>query len=408
MIAKDESEAVFFLFQYPWRIQLVLVQENIDDKFKKAITAKIDLNNSKVVTSKDEIKQLITERVLIYDTKDCSGENSKLSQEIISRLPIGLDKYICNNTEVAVKEINKILTKATDVYVCEEKIFLFDYAGSIEEIPNSLPVVLIETYRTTKELLCLIKKYRPSYLSLWCNDVSVSNEIIYGSNVANVWLNDYGVFEGVGDVAETFYKGYECTPLDFQANENDMKDFAEQVGNLSKMWSVWVKYNLNKRKTIISNVFEKYKETASTENEWYINIRNLVENLQIWNKNITYSIENGKLCQRINEHIGKIVHINDRGYNEMNIIAILKSILNGNGIILRGYCEDECIKLLNLFASEGVPILTDVTSTWSLDYFSLASTFKELSLVTWRFVFDEQILYRPRTIWSSFGETFAN
>lgn len=141
----------------PWKLNKIWVQECIYEEFKMALTRKCNVAN----------------------------QNSESSDR----------------------------TLRADEITIEDKIFSLD---SIDPTPkatsDNVQIIAVEAYRTTKELISLIKAEHP-YLSLWGSDISEVNEIAFAVPTPVVWINDYARFFGPPKASQAIYAHLNSQPF---------------------------------------------------------------------------------------------------------------------------------------------------------------------------------------------------
>jgi hypothetical protein len=161
------------------------------------------------------------------------------------------------------------------LFAYKQKCFLVDFAGVD---PNGITV---EAFRTTKELLSLISKDKPYYMTLWTNDINEANEIAYHVQSPNIiWVNDYGVFEGPAVSSQAFYGGY-----------NIVQNVCNSV---LKIHEAWVKRPFEDRyQTVHSELLKYVAEKVKSEDHFVIS---MLEALTDWNGDDIVRYHNDRLC----------------------------------------------------------------------------------------------------------------
>lgn len=327
----------------------IIVQENTYERFKRSVRSKVGSLNLR-----------------------------KLPIEEIVKTPelVDLSTYIPD-----------LLEKSKDILYYRHKLLAFDYVGCLGDTAHTR-IVLVDTYRTTKELLCLMRRYKPRYLSLWCDQISTANEIVFGLDVPNVWLNDFGLFSGPGGVAETFLKYQDYDKEDVSSEHEVSKEIIKSLK--------WNTFSIKQRKLALENALQKIYDTGHHS---LPEDKDLVINyVRTWNDNSSLTVRDGVLCQQIKLPVGVIQCINLRD----NLLDVIKTLLIGN--ILR-YRNGEMFNevSLEIFSSHDIPIKkTDLLLPTKNFFYCIDNQF----FISYSN--SDSYLFLTKTIWSSFGETFAN
>ncbi|XP_045452683.1 uncharacterized protein LOC123661788 [Melitaea cinxia] len=108
----------------------------------------------------------------------------------------------------------------------------FEFAGNIKKISNNS--IIIEAYRTNKELISFMSEIKTLGVSLWSSDVAESNEIAFNIKANIVWINDFGRFDGPPVASQAFYSSV--------FNYGDEPDTLEQeIEEILKIRNSWNK-----------------------------------------------------------------------------------------------------------------------------------------------------------------------
>ncbi|KPJ10402.1 hypothetical protein RR48_09536 [Papilio machaon] len=298
--------------QDPWRIRRVLVQESIVERLKHILEWKSKRNSS-------------------YD--------------------------------------GSMALECSSAYHIKEKLFLFEYSG----LEHSDGHVVIEAYRTVKELLSLFNIYKPFAVSLWCSDISQANEIAYGIDSTVIWINDYGSFEGPLKSSQAFYSIIDIS----YAKERIRHSF--DVKNLTNRALNWSKLDVSERYKLLNVGIGKAEKAG------------LSKSLSI--PAIDSNIEDGNFVKVTN--VGICVGIEMRDipfvlFREIEIKSILTCLLQGFAVVLPSVTESLGV-VLKLLEEEGAPVVYKGVSG------------SEECLVTSQFS-----QYKVKVVRTNFGTIFAN
>ncbi|CAK1584946.1 unnamed protein product [Parnassius mnemosyne] len=264
--------------KFPWKISRILVQEAVSDRFKNTLAWKAKLNPSNV--NSDELK-----------------------------------------------------SKCSSFYGIGNKTFLSEFYG---DGPTG-DYVMIEEYRTVKELLSLSKKYKPFSVSLWCSDVSESNEIAYGIDSTIVWINSYGSFGGPPKSSQAFYSIIDIAFSKIGVSKSF--DLEKLLADRDK----WIKLSAHKKLEILNVAFETARKSTVLSGNIAIDSIDRDENFA--------RVENGEVCIGLEIPVG-LVLFHDKSYR---INDILPTILKGNAVL---YCWSDLMNsdMYSLMRKEGVPL----------------------------------------------------
>lgn len=282
-------------------------------------------------------------------------------------------------------------------YCLPRSTFLLDPAADEPRLPPHL--VLVSTYRTTKELLALLDEYRPIYLSLWCNDSSTRDEIAFATSAQNVWVNDYGAFEGPAEVGRSFFLGFdqarESNRMLYLSGKPPGRDDPtdEDVKLLLQLKAGWDKLDLEQRRAAMLAALDRHEPgPAAGDIEKRGRLR---EVLSDWEPESFAKVDKHTLCVGTTEK-GCVVSF-DTSFTYRVAINAFKSVLSGNVIIIPYANEAICQDLLGHFHDSGVPVVVSSSLAGVADYG--INRFLDRN---------GDRLFRKKFIWSKFGETYAN
>lgn len=246
---------------HPWKLTQIYVQESIYDRFKKAMAWK-------------------------------TSSTTEVGNKIEAR------KRLCDK-----------------VYESNGKTFFVDYAGSPTPSDTSNEV-LVEAYRTTKELISLVTKYEALCLSLWSSDLSEANEIAYKVPCTIVWINDYGIFDGPPNCSQAIYKEL-YRDVEIRILSKTQKSL------LTQQQVEWSKKSFNQRRKIIHNAAAEMLKKGFLKD-----IQNLIDALQEIDSDDFSSVNNGRICSGVSLPT-QFVH-----GNVTTVKTLVKLLTSGAAVIL--------------------------------------------------------------------------
>ncbi|XP_046970312.1 uncharacterized protein LOC124537491 [Vanessa cardui] len=317
-----------------------------------------------IVTEKSDIDSAVD--TFLYATSQSPWHFKKIFVQecALSRFKKALEW----KTKKPSGDVEQLVKSCTSVHVYEEKLYLFEFAGDVDRISSN--AIIIEAYRTNKELMLIMAAIKPFCVSLWSSHVAESNEIAFGLETNIVWINDYGCFEGPPVTSQAFY-----SLLHRNMDKSRMPSFPDVL----KIREKWLKSQMTTRLLKMSKVVEKFKTNMKDEKCFRINCNN--SNVSVGNK----------LCIAIREPVNVItVNITTcRGVHEY-----MDFVINGGAVIfiLKTITPErnEIIKLCQALKDIEAPVVL-VDDKNSPDE-----------------MFQEQLRYNTKVVWSSIGTIFAN
>ncbi|KAL4703463.1 hypothetical protein ACJJTC_010335 [Scirpophaga incertulas] len=134
----------------------------------------------------------------------------------------------------------------SDFYTFKDKVFVMDMllcAG----IDNKQEI-LVNAYRTTKELLSLVASKNLSFMSLWSNDINEANEICHNEKSPNIiWVNKYGGFDGPAISSQALYRN-------LLISNTVRKSETDKVQTLLEKRQLWLKNSIDERVHILRSI----------------------------------------------------------------------------------------------------------------------------------------------------------
>ncbi|CAG9563715.1 unnamed protein product [Danaus chrysippus] len=143
----------------------------------------------------------------------------------------------------------------SDVTTCEvsfsreEKLFVLE-PGSVRH--DSHQLVVLEAYRTVKELLTLLRNERPFAISLWCSDLAETNEIAHHVDSNIVWVNDHANFQGPPRSSQAFY-----SVIDLFYSSVKVPHLPE-MDRLEKLKETWLSRSPEQREAVLMEEAHKH------------------------------------------------------------------------------------------------------------------------------------------------------
>ncbi|KAH9631728.1 hypothetical protein HF086_014729 [Spodoptera exigua] len=153
----------------------------------------------------------------------------------------------------------------------EGRTFLID---PVQVVEAQQSFVIVEAYRTAKEVISILQQDEPHYLSLWINGIAQINEFTQNTNAAVVWVNNIGDIRGPPLVARALHPvlqdKYHSTTIFNEKND--------RIAKLVKLSQPWSKMDLDSRRDILMNVLQKYM-LSDPQNLDYTHVRKSLLNL---------------------------------------------------------------------------------------------------------------------------------
>ncbi|XP_037301646.1 uncharacterized protein LOC119188343 [Manduca sexta] len=299
---------------YPWSLKALLIQESVYEEFQRALEWKCNVNGS------DE-------------------------------------QRLCPKLQQA----------SADVQVAGGKIFLLDYMGRDVKHPKLHPV-LVSAYRTTKELLSIMSKYKANpFVSLWSCDAAQAHEIAFSLSTPCVWINNYAVFNGPAQISNA---------LPLLGGQDIIICFKEEV--LTTIATAWRKLDLERRREVILEVVRKYLASSERPNE-QLAIR--LQTVLKTQKPGFFEVSKNHMWIGVESPVG-MLYVQHMNETRENVAYAVASTVYGNSLVVSSELADR--SLLKVLRAAGVPIGAGS---------GCGFPFK---------------LFNTRAIYTSFGTIFAN
>lgn len=308
---------ITLIFQYPWSLRHIFVQESIYETTKKLFAWKGEENTEK----------------------------------------------------------NPALKLCSESIIADDKLFVFDYLGDIKSLEHDHFYVIVQAYRTTKELLSLIKTQDYLSMSLWSSDVAEANEIAFGANVGAVWVNEIASFDGPPAVSQTVYSPWLLD--DTESINLPNKELSEV-----KMWS---ELSAQNRITKLTKAMETLKMVDDKDS---IELAQEVERSIIqWKSSNFVDVQNNKHV------IGTVEPLNVVCCMVVPTVHdVITSLIDGQGIVFCESNRDQLKNISKLFEKE-LPI-------WIMDAKAVSDAGKN--------VMKGFNITRTKVVSTNFGTIFAN
>ncbi|XP_032520174.2 uncharacterized protein LOC116772187 [Danaus plexippus] len=140
-------------------------------------------------------------------------------------------------------------------YFFGEKTFLMKPGRDSTEHDKN--VVILEAFRTVKELIGLLANEKPFALSIWCSDISETNELTHNVDASIVWVNDFANFEGPPRSSQAFF-----SLIDIYFSSQHIEQFPE-MAELTKLKESWLELSVEQRRAVVRDALAKIDRNQS-------------------------------------------------------------------------------------------------------------------------------------------------
>lgn len=274
------------------------------------------------------------------------------------------------------QEKSKSTISSSDTLEYNGRLFILDMLGTTELKPGT---VVIEAYRTRKELKIMLNQYRPHYLSLWASDIAEINEIAHSVSAHIVWVNNFGDFRGPPKVTEALFH-----------YKND--SIVMNVRELPELRESWLKLNCEARREILCNALDACA-TADTADKKivYQIIKKDLQKVDINAPSAFIDVGKDYVCLGINTPSTKIFNRK----SDFLTTAFFTSVLKGNAYVLS--CKSNS-QIADIFRKAGIPII-----------FSEECDDSTKGSVVYNYDYDnDEVTQSIKVIWTNSGTIFAN
>lgn len=265
-----------------------------------------------------------------------------------------------------------------------------EFCGTPADIAFNQRLTLVAAYRTTCELFKLLQTLPPAYLSLWCSDISVTNEIAIGVK-CGVWINDFAWLHGphrhchsgdmVDELAKLFWtKTIETSP--------DKEKYYNEVEKMTSLRAEWLKTaDVEKRRENLVKILLDCSTDCTA----------LIQYLTKLEPQTFIRVENGTMYQGFEESRGVLYfHLTNDDFQKYSSL-FLRSVMDGNGLVFRDqHFNENTYKFIDNLSKAGVPVMVSQV-VGNED----AKGLQALEIIG-------RTLFKTRVISCHFGETFAN
>ncbi|XP_047993578.1 uncharacterized protein LOC125232011 [Leguminivora glycinivorella] len=275
-------------------------------------------------------------------------------------------------------DMQELVEKCSKSFRYGNKLFLIDYAGCYIR-QGSKQVVLVEAFRSVKELLAFIPKYKQLCLSIWASCVSEANEIALNVDVPIIWVNDYCNFTGCDEISKAIYKRIDSVNVTVKANSSIVK--------MLKTQEQWLKKTYTERCDAVLQVIKSKDLSLGDKIE---------PELPSWKINNFISINNDTMILGFNVPDKMVL------YNTFGTVAvpspcfdnIIRALINGSAVIIASKPKNE-EEIFIEFEAEGIPVaFVDETETNEL---------KDIKVPL-----GDSWCFQTKVIWTTYGTIFAN
>lgn len=280
--------------------------------------------------------------------------------------------------------VDHLKSKCTDVIVFKTfhnaKAFLFNFVGDTSDVTAAkTQVVLVEAYRTVKDLLSLINNHKQLCLSVWASGLPETNEIVLNLDVPIIWVNDYCNFNGPDEISKAIYKRIDS--LDISVNCND------SIEKMMKKQENWSKNSFTARCDIVLRVIKSINTGLGDKIEL---------DMSDWKIHNFIAVDNKTMVLGFNVPDKVVI------YHTVGTVAvpspsfdnIIRALINGSGVIIASEPKNE-EEIFIAFEKEGVPIA-----------FQESENDSNASEV--RVPLGDSWCFHTKVIWTNFGTNFAN
>ncbi|CAH2268279.1 jg5478 [Pararge aegeria aegeria] len=252
---------------------------------------------------------------------------------------------------------------AVDARKTENKTFLLEFFGDKKLVEPGF--VVVEAYRTTKEVLGLLAEQPTLAVSVWASVGAEANEIAFGVNTRIVWINNYGLFQGPPLSAAALY-----------TVENHFRA-SKLATELLSAKTKWLALPLTTRLRKVREAVKKYR-LGSQDRIGEVGP----------NSNSVVTAENN-LCIAIRKPVEIFRLEMDADHFGIPTTQLLNYIVEGGSMqaLSKDKSEKSIYKLMALLTEAGAPVVT---------------------IPACDIIYDRDTLYTVKAIWMSIGTTFAN
>ncbi|OWR48428.1 hypothetical protein KGM_202880 [Danaus plexippus plexippus] len=264
--------------------------------------------------------------------------------------------------------------RASDVTSCEisfsreEKLFVLE-PGSVRD--DSHQLIVLEAYRTVKELLNLLQNEKPFAISLWCSDLAETNEISHHVDSNIVWVNDHANFQGPPQSSQAFY-----SVIDLFYSSLTIPHVPE-LDQIKKLRESWLRRSPEQREAVLMEESRKHTffTTIILEKHFQDNYVRVTKSNVIMGTIVPGGVWLVDFC------------------NKLVDMSVINFVMKGGGLLVN-YMSDEIDTFFkNLNETFEVPVVYKEEE---------AQSDGRKANVLWK------PCYKHKVIWTNYGTIFAN
>lgn len=287
----------------------------------------------------------------------------------------------CNTRPSQVTVEPRVKSLCSEVFSYDQKVFFIDYAGNRDDLNEELYLpVMVEAFRTTKELLSMLKEYKPWAVSIWSSDVAEANEIAFGGSSPLVWINDCDSFAGPPKASQVFYSCLHPDLLHCEGNNDVVKKALE-------LRRTWCKKSVAVRIEELRSALKKLQPRSKFIEELLFSFNKSQENISLKDTDKFVEVENGRICVGIEEPAGVVLLDKSCSYNLKMLIDVFVYMVRGNAVVYNPKLSTELLNLLRELERSKLPILEEQPDSFP-HWYSIAD--------------------KTKVVWTNYGTTFAN
>ncbi|XP_061715313.1 uncharacterized protein LOC133523655 [Cydia pomonella] len=386
ILSTPQTAAVCHLFtelcrEVGWNVRLILVDELKNLMGSEKVYP--NLFNSLL----PEITGIITERSDLDSAVDnCLHAQFHplpltrllVQENVFEEFMITLDWKCKLNHKESGLVMQELVQKCSKLFRYGDKLFLINYFGCYIR-QGSEQVVLVEAFRSVKELLSLVPKYKQLCLSIWASSVSEANEIALHVDVPIIWVNDYCNFTGSDEISKAIYKRIDSVNVTVKVNSS--------IDKMLKKQGQWLKKSFNERCDAVLKVIKSKDFSLGDKIE---------PEILNWKINNFICINNDTMILGFNVP-DKVVL-----YNTFGTVAvpspcfdnIIRALINGSAVIIASKPKNE-EEIFIAFEIEGIPVsFVDEEETNKLEDIKVP--------------LGDSWCFQTKVIWTTYGTIFAN
>lgn len=161
------------MFQSIWSLKQIFVQESIYKSFISKLSkriARIELDEMPIGKLNDFVRKILN------DTDAALQYSAMNGVQFVEMHP----SFFTDAAKDCFKPLVLLDTCLSDnLWEC------FDFGK------RRMPLVGLQAFRTTKEVVNMINRHPSQALSVWCNNSAISDELAISVDVSCIWINSY-------------------------------------------------------------------------------------------------------------------------------------------------------------------------------------------------------------------------